>query len=160
MTDTFYLRYKDHKPKYINGIYSIVGEIKVDGEVESFISPISYWDKTDYLKSWQTSIQRILGGKELSCLIVSLPNPTQSPYIETWPIYRKSDQSIALSNQHIYRKNLSIPFDENNPWVAIEDLEKLTDHDVTDNNQSELISEWQVTEDELRLFLKELSTDE
>jgi hypothetical protein len=123
----------------------IRGRITLGDFSEEFESSLSFWSQADYEQHWLEAASRIETGQTKSAFIVDMYDPSITPFIMWWPIWRR-DQTIHVHNQILLFKNLTVAFDPTNPYVHI------GDH-TTKNEDGEAISEWQVSLKDIQDFV-------
>lgn len=94
---------------------TLEGSIVVDTFEERFFAPVSYWNADDYRLHWKKSLQRILTGADVSCLITSMYDPNTANFIVWWPIYLMCDV-VIFQNQLLFLEPLQGSFDANDPF--------------------------------------------
>ena len=123
----------------------IYGRIKIFDFNERFESDLSYWSKKKYQQHWNESIVRIINGEDASCLITSMRNPKTANFIFWWLLYRVGED-IFIQNQVLLFDHLKVSFNENNPYIHIEERETVTENGIP-------ISEWKVSIRDLKEFV-------
>lgn len=74
------------------GIPVCDGLIEVGNWKKEFDSRLDYWTCSDYIEFWKYSLQAIVCGEEIACLITLMSPPEAFPgSIELWPLYREKD---------------------------------------------------------------------
>jgi hypothetical protein len=101
----------------------------------------------DYRRSWLQGLLSVLEGNDYAALITSLSNPRTANFITWWPFYR------ALSMLHfqehlLFLDDLSTPFDVNDPFCHVPKYRIA-------NDEGDPISEWNVSVDDVRIFVDE-----
>jgi hypothetical protein len=124
-----------------------VGRITVGEFAETFHMDLSFWNVSDYRRSWKRALQ-VLAGDEtaVSCLISSITDPENSNFIFCWPLYR-SGKDVYVQNSVIFLDELDGRFDPEQPWNFVGPRCAIDD----DGNR---ISEWSTGMTELRRFLE------
>ena len=125
----------------------VVGEIEINGEVESFFSPISYWSRSDYYKSWVASLEDAWRRTRPAVFIVSMRDPECAQFMFSWVAYFEGED-VYLQNKIIFNNDLMGKFC----------IKKINDHfgpRAMCNEDGQRISEWHITKmDITNFFLK------
>lgn len=122
------------------------GNIKIGAFTEKFEIDLSYWNKEKYQQHWIESIKRLsFYNEDTSCLITSMRDPNTANFIFWWLLYRKKEK-ILIQNQVFFLNDIKKPFHVNNPYEHISERETATEDGT-------LISEWEITLDDIKKFL-------
>jgi hypothetical protein len=119
-----------------------------DLDEEAFHAPISYWTRLNYEQHWRDGLLRILSGAESSCLITLMYDPRLANFINWWPMYRVDDL-VMVQNHLLFMDQLSVAFDEKNPFQSIKPRQTVTP-------EGEKVSEWSIEIGEIQSFYKTL----
>lgn len=125
-----------------------VGYIEIGDFSETIAIPLFDWSKEEYVKQWKSALQEILNGKSRTALITKFYDPTNSNYVECWPLYRGSDSEVFVHNHLIFLDELNEPFE----------ISKLADYigeREADINE-EPASEWETSTKDLANWLSKL----
>ncbi|MBD9383653.1 hypothetical protein IB257_20330 [Achromobacter sp. ACM03] len=87
----------------------LLGEIEINGYKENFFSPVRFWSRMDYLKSWKKSLDQGLQSHGHAALATSMYDPNSSNFVFCWVIYIESEQAY-IQNHVIFLNELSVPF--------------------------------------------------
>jgi hypothetical protein len=119
------------------------GTIIVDDLTEPFLADLSYWTRTQYLRSWITALT-VLDSTEVAttCLITSMSDPRTANFITSWPLYRIGNE-VHVQNQVIFLDQLEQKFDESAPWRSVASRETVNEDGVA-------LSEWHCSIYEIR----------
>lgn len=121
------------------------GRITLGDFSEEFESSLSYWAQADYEQQWLEAARRIKAGQTKSAFIVDMYNPSKTPFIMWWPIWRR-DNTILVQNQLLLFRNLTVAYESTNPYIHIGER-------TTKNENGEAISEWQLTLKDIQDFI-------
>ncbi|HEV8482165.1 MAG TPA: hypothetical protein VGV87_01295 [Blastocatellia bacterium] len=125
------------------------GRITLGDFSEEFESSLSYWAQADYEHQWLEAAGRIKAGQTKSAFIVDMYDPSKTPFIMRWPIWRR-DKTILVQNRLLLFKNLTVAFKATNPYIHIGER-------ATKNDDGEAISEWQVSLKDIQDFYTSIS---
>ncbi len=114
-----------------------MGRILLGGFSEEFELSFQFWKAFDYQKHWSESIRRVVDDELDSCLITSITDPATANFFFWWPIYRISNEKIAVQNQIFFLDECHHAFDITNPYLHIRPRRTTSDEGCK-------ISEWQV----------------
>jgi hypothetical protein len=121
------------------------GCITLGDFAEEFESSLSYWRQADYEQQWREAAKRIESREARSAFIVDMYNPSQTPFIMWWPIWR-NDKIIFVQNQLLLFDQLVVAFNEANPYIHIGER-------TTENEEGQRISQWQVSLSDIEDFI-------
>lgn len=132
------------------GEQGLLAEIEIDGFLEKETILTGYWKKEDYLRQWQEAARLLTGDssdvKAAFATSVHDPmNPEHGYVISWWTAYRVGDV--------VYIRNESLGYDANSQPIDIKNIYKY----ISDRNDSENVSEWQVSVEDIRKFGEELN---
>jgi len=125
------------------------GRITLGDFSEEFESSLSYWAQADYEQQWLEAAGRIKAGQTNSAFIVDMYDPSKTPFIMWWPIWR-TDKTILVQNRLLLFKNLTVAFESTNPYIHIGER-------ATKNDDGEAISVWQVSLKDIQDFYTSIS---
>lgn len=124
-------------------------EITLGSFRERFQSTLFYWSISDYQKQWVHAIERIVNvDNSTSALITELRDPALAGEVvgQWWVLYREGEK-VYVQNQLILKKNLTGGFNPLDPYSHIPKRK-------TETDEGDKISEWEVTVQDMREFLK------
>lgn len=122
-----------------------LGLITIGSYLERFVAPIAYWDVIHYRRHWRQATTRIVQGSLTSALITSMYDPAVANFIYWWPMYRLGD-TVHFQNHILFLNELQTPFDPNDPFRFVPER-------LVINSDSEKISEWSTSIEDLVVFL-------
>ncbi len=137
----------DENAFYFHHADLCLGRITIGNFEEIFESSVSFWSKADYYVSWMESLNRIIRGATISCLITSLHDPRHAEFLNWWPLYR-DDQLVFIQNHLFFLNEARAEFDLSNPYAFVRNHQ-------TVNEDGESISQWTISVEEIRVFLQE-----
>lgn len=127
----------------------ITGQITIGNFSETFTSSLSYWNKNDYLNQWLNTIKGAIEKNVFTgCLITSMVKPIKKNHIFCWPVYREKNK-VYIQNRILFIKDIKGRFDINK-------ISKYVSPHTKVNEDGDKISEWKVSVDDLKIFLKQL----
>jgi hypothetical protein len=112
------------------------GEICIDGFVEIFFSPLVFWRKIDYYKSWVNQLAK-LNFSNKTFLPTTMYIPERANFIFGWSIYIE-DECAYLQNNMIAAENIS-------GKINIDALNEAMPLRATFDDENREISEWKTT---------------
>lgn len=139
----------DENITQVEGEDSLSGYIQIDDFYENCFYPVSYWSRDDYLLQWRHAIDTILLGGKKAAFIVSMRDPESANFIFWWVMYVVGDV-IYLQNHVLFLEEISERFTVESMYLHIQDREIA-------NEDGEKISEWVISKDCLKDFLKEIN---
>jgi len=116
-----------------SGLY---GEIEIDGYKEGFFSPVRFWSRMDYLKSWKKSLDQGLQNRGHAALATSMYDPNSCNFIFCWVIYIEGERAY-LQNKILFLDELSVPFVPDDINTHISEREEIDEDGMK-------ISQWSV----------------
>lgn len=126
-----------------------LGRIEIGDFSEHFQIDLSFWNQVMYESQWQHGIARLLDGAETSCLIQSLSNPEAANFIFWWPMYRLTNDLVAMQNGVLMLEELGETFDASDPYRFLRPRRTVTEDGAR-------ISEWSISLAELAAFHEKL----
>ncbi len=81
----------NNKPRVVNNIPCVLGEITINNIKEKFDIPLEYWNLKDYKQQWAEGLQRIRNYNR-SCLVTCVQDPEKAPLINMWGLYKRNKQ--------------------------------------------------------------------
>jgi hypothetical protein len=112
---------------------------------EEFVAPLVFWAADDYRRQWREAAERILGGYESSCFVAAMRESPLDGAIFLWPAYRIGD-AMYFQHKLLLPELVKGRFDPLNPYAQVDEQRALSE-------QSEPISEWQVSVGDIARFL-------
>ncbi|MBA4184366.1 MAG: hypothetical protein H0X49_10175 [Acidobacteria bacterium] len=122
-----------------------LGEISLGNFTENFESSLSFWRIEDYEKQWIEAAKRIIEFEQ-TAFITDLDNPKTSNFITWWKAW-KIEEEIFVQNQLLFLNQFPDLFDIKNPY-------KFIGNRTTKTEDSEQISEWKISLEDIENFLK------
>lgn len=126
----------------------LIGEIHINSFSESFHSPISYWNRSEYLSQWRSGFNEIISGKKKTAIVTSMYDPTSANFIVIWPLYLVG-KDVFIRNRILFIEDLKEPFNEAKLSSYIDDRETI-------DEDGEVISEWKVSVSDIHRVLASL----
>jgi CdiI N-terminal domain len=127
------------------------GELAARGRItlrdfsEEFVAPLIFWAADDYRRQWRDAAERILSGCERSCFVAAMRQSPLYGAIFLWPAYRDGEV-VYIQHKLLLPQLVRGSFDPSNPYAQIDERRALSD-------ESEQISEWQVSVGDIARFL-------
>lgn len=113
-----------------------LGEIEINGYKENFFSPVRFWSRMDYLKSWKKSLDQGLRDRAHAALATSMYDPNSCNFIFCWVIYIEEERAY-IQNHVLFLDELSVPFVPEDINMHISKREEI-------NEDGMKISQWSV----------------
>src|SRR5277367_357802 len=78
------------------------GRITIDDFSETFMTPLGFWDESDYRRSWRDAFEVLDADPHaVSCLMTSMTEPRNSNFLVCWPMYR-SGEDVFVQNAMLF----------------------------------------------------------
>lgn len=87
----------------------LLGEIEINGYKENFFSPVRFWSRMDYLRSWKKSLDQRLRDRGHAALATSMYDPDSCNFVFCWVIYIEGEQA-HIQNNALLLNELPVPF--------------------------------------------------
>lgn len=117
----------------IEGAFFAPASIIIDDFIESMNIPLTYWNISDYKKSWLKSLEEGLTKKNHAALAVSMYEPVLANFVFVWVLYFKAEK-VHVQN--------SIIFLEEHKNFSPEKINEFIDERTTHDEDGMKISEW------------------
>jgi hypothetical protein len=131
------------------GVQALPGLIRLGEVEESFFSPVSFWGREEYLKSWHSALCRGLAKKQHSVLLTSMLDPKSSNFLMVWVLYFVGE-SVHIQNNVVFLDDVVSGFDVNDVNSYVGEREVV-------NEDGDRISEWVVPLSEVLSFKEKLN---
>ncbi|SDM67627.1 hypothetical protein [Allokutzneria albata] len=96
-----------------------LGRIRLGEFSEIFWSNLSYWDRSDYRRSWADAVDVVESAEHaVSCLVTSMVDPSDGNFVVCLPLFRDGD-AVFVQNSLIMLDQLENAFDPHRPWCAV-----------------------------------------
>jgi hypothetical protein len=129
----------------------LIGSIHINSFSESFRSPISYWNRNEYLSQWYSGLNEIISGNEKSAIITSMYNPNNANFIVIWPLYLIGND-VFIQNRILFMEDLKELFDESKLSTYIDNRETI-------DEDGEVVSEWKVSISDIQRVLANINKE-
>jgi hypothetical protein len=123
-----------------------LGTITIGKDVETFISPIGFWQTDDYELQWRQAAQRLMDGADRSGFFISVADPAQVELYRWWPVWREGD-AVFIHEQLVLLRQLGEPFNLRNPYRHVGERQQISE-------DGHRISEWRVAIQDIAAFLE------
>ncbi len=125
------------------GLITLVGEITLGKEIETFRSALSLWSREDYERQWREAAQRLFDGEERSAFITSA--------FQFWRPMWQDEDDIRVQDQFLLPERLAslgpAPNPSRTPYELIGDYTRT-------NEDGEAISEWRISLRDIEVYLR------
>ncbi|WP_347114321.1 hypothetical protein AAHB66_20375 [Leclercia sp. S52] len=125
--------FPEDKPVDVEGERVLPASIIIDEFSEMMNIPLSYWNISDYKKSWLRSIENGLASKKHATLIVSMYELEHTNFIFTWVLYFCGDK--------VFVQNKILFLDEYTDFT-VDKINDFIEPRTTHNEDGMKISEW------------------
>ena len=116
---------------------------------ENFVSSLYEWNKKAYESQWLQSLGRFLNGDKKAVLITWYVNPKESSNLQWWALYRGEAETVHVQNHLPLYDNFDREF-------SVAEATSFLRSRMTENEDGNAISEWDVPLGEVQLFFEEL----
>jgi hypothetical protein len=123
----------------------VYGQIQIGDFSESFVASLAVWSPLQYEEQWREAAKRLVDGHLKSAFVTSYVAPNVIDW--WWPCYL-SGETVYIHNQLCFSAELFSDF----KIEALYDF--VGDRKIVDDDRGEAISEWQVSLDSMREFLR------
>jgi len=149
---SFSIHFTDDPVEYLDDDPSIpfaVGLIRIGEFEENIVSTLYEWTKEQYESQWRDSLTRFANGADRAVLITWYVNSKESSNLEWWALYRGEAGVAHLQNHIPWYSNFNNQFDAENASNFLQER-------ITQNEDGNSISEWNVPIGDIELFLGHL----
>jgi len=128
----------------------VLVEIKIGDFSERMATPLGYWTTDQYKKQWKHAADTLLENETNSTLFITQfydPKEDGPGYVlECWWAYREADK-VYMRNSYIVSEGMPKEWD----LVSLDSL-------ATSRNPKDMVSEWVVSVEDIKLFRTALQT--
>ena len=121
------------------------GRIALGDFAEEFVAPLVFWTVDDYRRQWDEAAERILDGSERSCFVAAMRESPLDGAIFLWPAYRDGE-AVYIQHKLLLPELVKGGFDMLNLYAQVGERR-------TSSEEGQLISEWQVSVEDIARFL-------
>ena len=144
--------FTDEPDEYLDDdptVPSAIGLITIGEFNENFVSSLYEWNKKAYESQWLQSLGRFLNGDKKAVLITWYVNPKESSNLQWWALYRGEAETVHVQNHLPLYDNFDREF-------SVAEATSFLRSRMTENEDGNAISEWDVPLGEVQLFFEEL----
>ena len=148
----FKVGFTDEPDEYLDDdptVPSAIGLITIGEFNENFVSSLYEWNKKAYESQWLQSLGRFLNGDKKAVLITWYVNPKESSNLQWWALYRGEAETVHVQNHLPLYDNFDREF-------SVAEATSFLRSRMTENEDGNAISEWDVPLGEVQLFFEEL----